>query len=125
MIDKLPPREREVLDALFARGEATAAELHAALDDPPSYSAVRSMLSRLERKGFVAHRVSEQRYIYSAALPGKKAAKTALRQVIQSFFRGSAVSAATALISMSDELSADELRQLREAIAKAPKERAK
>lgn len=125
MIDKLPPRERQVFDALFTRGEATAAELCAAMDDPPSNSATRIMLSRLERKGFVTHRVEEGKYVYSPALPEPAVKQTAVRQFIDTFFRGSPIGAAAALIGMSERIADEELEQLEAAIAKARKERGK
>ena len=62
MLEKLPPRERQLVDALYANGEASAAELRQALPDPLSDSAVRAMLSRLERKGYVRRRVDEKRH---------------------------------------------------------------
>lgn len=123
MIDKLPPRERQVFDALFARGEATASELCASMADPPSNSAARMMLSRLERKGYVVHRVEGGRYIYAPALPEKAVKQRAVRHFIDTFFRGSPIGAAAALIGMSGEVADEELEQLEAAVAKARKER--
>lgn len=123
MIDRLPPRERQVFDALYAQGEATAAELCGRMDNPPSNSAVRIMLSRLERKGFVTHRTEEGKYVYSPALPDPAVKQTAVRQFIDTFFRGSPVGAAAALIGMSEKIGDADLEQLEAAIAKARKER--
>jgi predicted transcriptional regulator len=123
LIDKLPPRERQVFEALFARGEATAADLQSFMADAPSNSAVRIMLSRLERKGFVTHRVEGGRYVYAAALPDPKVRQTAVRQFVDTFFRGSPIGAAAALIGMSKQIEPDELEQLEAAIANARKER--
>lgn len=122
MIDKLPPRERQVFDALFASGEATAAELQARIPDPPSNSAIRIMLTRLEKKGFVAHRVENQAYVYTTAMPERSIRQAAVRQFIQTFFGGSPVGAAAALIGMSEVVAPAELDQLEAAIAKARKE---
>jgi predicted transcriptional regulator len=122
VIDKLPPRERQVFDALYAKGEATAAEIQADMTDPPSNSAVRIMLSRLEKKGFVTHRVYDQKFVYSTALPERNVRQTAVRHFIRTFFGGSPVGAAAALIGMSETLSREELDQLEEAIAKARRE---
>lgn len=112
MLDTLPPRERQIIDALYARGEATAAEVRDALSDPPSYSAIRSMLARLERKGFVRHRVVEQRYLYSPAVSDDAVATPLLKQLVNTFFNGSAVSAATALLGMAKRADPKELDEL-------------
>ena len=123
MLDKLPPRERQVFGALYARGEATAAELCASMDDPPSNSAARVMLSRLERKGFVTHRLQDGKFVYAPALPEPAVKQTAVRQFIDTFFRGSPIGAAAALIGMSEKVEEEDLQQLEAAIAKARKER--
>ena len=125
MIEKLPPRERQLFDALYAHGEATAAELEALIPDPPSNSAIRAMLSRLEKKGFVARRLDDQKYVYSTALPERKVRQSALRHIIQTFFNGSPAGAATALLGMSDRIEAHELDQLEQLIARAREEHSK
>lgn len=118
MIEKLPPRERELFDALYGGGEASAAELESRLADPPSNSAIRAMLSRLERKGFVTHRTVEQKYVYSAALPERKVRQSALRQLVGTFFNGSPVSAATAMLGLSEKVDPAELDELERMIAR-------
>jgi predicted transcriptional regulator len=123
LIDKLPPRERQVFDALFAQGEASAAELCASMTDPPSNSAARVMLSRLERKGFVTHRAEDGKYVYATALPANTVKQTAVRQFVDTFFRGSPIGAAAALIGMSENIEDKELEQLEAAVAKARMER--
>ena len=125
LIEKLPPRERQVFDALYAQGEATAAELESLIPDPPSNSAIRIMLSRLEKKGFVTHRVEDQRYIYSPALPERHVRQSAVRHFIQTFFHGSPIGAAAALIGMSEKIDPEELDQLEQALAKARQEQTK
>ena len=125
MIDKLPPRERQVFEALYAQGEATAAEIQARIPDPPSNSAVRIMLGRLEKKGFVSHRIDDQTYIYSTAVPEPKLRQTAVRQFIETFFKGSPASAAAALIGMSERIEPEELDTLEAMIAKARREQGK
>ena len=125
MIEKLPPRERQVFDALYATGEATAAEIRARIPDPPSNSAIRIMLSRLEKKGFVTHRVEDQKFVYSTALPEPNVRQSAVRHFIQTFFGGSPVGAAAALIGMSEPIGPEELDQLEEAIARARREDAR
>ena len=122
MIEKLPPRERQIVDALYGLGEGTAAEIRERMPDAPSYSAVRSMLVRLEAKGFVTHREEEQRYVYAPVLAKAKAEQTALQQVVRAFFGGSPARAATALLGMSETPSASELDELEEMIARARRE---
>lgn len=125
MIEKLPPRERQVFDALYAHGEATAAEIETLIPDPPGNSAIRAMLSRLEKKGFVARRMVDQKYVYSTAVPERKVKQSALSHLIQTFFNGSPAGAATALLGMSDKIAPHELDALEELIAKARKEKAR
>jgi len=123
LIDRLPPRERQVFDALYARGEASAAELCASMEDPPSNSAARIMLSRLERKGFVTHRLEDGKFVYAPAVPEPAVKQTAVRQFIHTFFRGSPIGAAAALIGMTEKIEEEDLQQLEAAIAKAREER--
>ena len=122
MIEKLPPRERELFDALYGAGEASAAELESRLSDPPGNSAIRAMLARLEKKGFVTHRVVDQKYVYTTALPDRKVRQSALRHLVGTFFNGSPVSAATAMLGMSEKIDACELDELERMIAKARRE---
>lgn len=122
MIEKLPPRERQIVDVLYSLGEATAAEIRDRLESPPSYSAVRAMLARLEIKGWVRHREEEQRYVYAPVLAKAKVEQTALMQVVRTFFSNSPAQAATALLGMSETLSRSELDALEQMIAKARKE---
>lgn len=122
MIEKLPARERQVFDALYVRGEATAAQLCESMDNPPSNSAMRIMLSRLEKKGFVSHRKVDQAYVYAPALPDRKIRQTAVRHFLNTFFGGSPVGAAAALIGMSERVDPAELDELERAIERARKE---
>jgi predicted transcriptional regulator len=122
MLEKLPPRERQIVDILYARGEATAAEVRDALPNPPSYSAVRAILARLESKGFATHREVEQRYVYAPAVPQAKARKSALGQLVGTFFNGSPIGAATALLGMTAKVDPKELDALQAAIERVRKE---
>jgi predicted transcriptional regulator len=119
MIDSLPRREREIFEILCSAGEASAADVRRAMSDPPSHSAVRTMLSRLEAKGLVGHRSEQQTYIYKPALKPAKVRESALRQMVRTFFDGSAASAATALLGLSRDIDADELEALQRAIDEA------
>ena len=116
MIDSLPRREREIFEILCNAGEATAAEVRTAMDDPPSYSAVRTMLARLEAKGLVRHRAVDQAYVYKSVPQPAKVRESALKQMVKTFFDGSAASAATALLGLTKSLSPEEAEALRRAI---------
>jgi predicted transcriptional regulator len=112
----LSRRERQIVDILYAQGRATAAEVLAALPDPPSYSAVRAMLRILEDKGHVRHEQDGPRYVYLPTIGRDRAKKTALRHVLQTFFNGSAEQALSALLDESDtrlsDLELDRLARL-------------
>lgn len=106
---------------LFGLDEGASVEtVRARLTDPPSYSAVRAMLARLEAKGHVRHREEGLRYIYAATKPRGAAQRTALQKVVRVFFGGSPSRAASALLK-HDEWSKGELDELATEIDKARK----
>lgn len=119
MLNKLPPRERQIVELLYQRGAMAVADLCDALPDPLSGSAVRAMLKRLEDKGFVRRSESERGYLYSPTQSDAQASKNALSNVVKTFFNGSAVGAATALLGMSDRLNTNDLDELEAMIARA------
>ena len=119
MIESLPRREREIFEILLSVGEATAAEVRDKMADPPSYSAVRTLVGRLEAKGYVSHRTHEQSYVYKTVPQRAKVRDSALKQLVKTFFDGSAASAATALLGLTKSLEADELEALQRAIDEA------
>lgn len=119
MLNKLPPRERQIVDLLFEQGKMAVSDLCEALPDRLSGSAVRAMLKRLEDKGFVRRTESERGYLFSPTMSDEKASKSALGDVVKTFFNGSPASAATALLGMSDKLDTDELDELEAMIARA------
>ena len=119
MLSKLPPRERQIVDLLYVHGEMAVSDICEALPDQLSGSAVRAMLQRLERKGFVQREESERGFVYSPAVAENVARKSALSEVVRVFFNGSPAGAATALLGMSDRLDSKELDQLEQMIAKA------
>lgn len=119
MIDSLPRRERELFEILCSAGEATAADVRKAMKDPPSYSAVRTMLARLEAKGLVKHRAVDQAYVYKSVPQPAKIRESALKQMVKTFFDGSAANAATALLGLTKSLSPDEAEALQKAIRNA------
>lgn len=119
MIDSLPRRERELFEILCSAGEASAAELRARMADPPSHSAVRTMLGRLEAKGLVKHRSVDQTYVYKSVPQPAKVRESALQSLVKTFFDGSAASAATALLGLTKRLDPEELEALQRAIDEA------
>ncbi len=119
MLNKLPPRERQIVDLLFERGEMAVSDICEALPVQLSGSAVRAMLKRLEDKGYVNRAESERGYLFSPAVSQNAARKSALSEVVRVFFNGSPAGAATALLGMSDRLDADQLDELEQMIAKA------
>ena len=86
---ELSRRERQIMDVLFARGEATAAELGEAIADAPGNSAMRTLLKVLEEKGHVQHREVGRVYLYSPTVPLETARRSALRHLVNTFFEGS------------------------------------
>src|SRR5215475_5616050 len=119
----LSRRERQIMDAIYRRGQATAAEVLADLPDPPSYSAVRAMLRVLEEKGHLRHEQQGPRYVFLPTVPRDKARRSALRQLVQTFFDGSTEQAVAALLDLSSaKLSDDQLDRLSQLIDQARKE---
>jgi BlaI family transcriptional regulator, penicillinase repressor len=119
-IPALSRRERQVMDILFRRGEATVAEIMDDLPDPPTYSAVRSILRILVDKGHVTHREEGLRYVYLPAVSADHARDAALKHVIRTFFDGSSEQAIAAVLRMSDaKLSDAEIVRLQDRIRKA------
>ena len=122
---KLSRREREIIDVLYALGDsATAEEIREKLSDPPSYSAARAMLAKLEAKGVIKHRAEGLRYVYSPVTSRTTAQKNAVSQLMRVFFEGSASQAVTALLKQ-DSWSDDELERLRHEIDQVRKNRRK
>ena len=119
MLSKLPPRERQIVDILYQGGPLTAGDICDKLPDPLSGSAVRAMLKRLEDKGFVERSDSDRGYLYSPVVSETAARKSALSDIVKTFFNGSPAGAASALLGMSDKLSTDDLDGLEAMIAKA------
>jgi predicted transcriptional regulator len=122
-VEKLTRREREIMNALFAAGNrASAEDIRARLTNPPGYSAVRAMLVRLEKKGYIRHQEEGVRYMYSAIMSHTAARRAALRQYIRTFFGGSASQMMTALVRQ-EKWTEDELDALQSEIQRVRKER--
>lgn len=105
------------MDILFRKGKCTAEEVLEELPDPPSYSAVRALLSTLEQKELVTHAKDSRRYVYSAAVPEKQAKRTALKQLMATFFDDSPEKLVASLLDPKDQnLSKDEISRIRKLI---------
>jgi predicted transcriptional regulator len=117
---ELSRRERQIIDILYAQGRATAAEVQAALPDPPGYSAVRAMLRILEDKGHIRHEQDGPRYVYLPTVARDSAKRSAIRHMLRTFFNGSAEQAISALLDdSSTRLSDAELDRLAQLIDQA------
>ena len=121
----LSRREREIMEVLFRRKEATAVQVAEGLADPPSNSAIRTHLRILEEKGHIRHRQDKLTYVFIPIEAPEKASRSALTQVVRTFFEGSLTKAVAALVDNDAEsLSKADLNHL-ESIIKAAKSKAK
>ena len=119
----LSRRERQIVDILYRRGRATAADVMEDLSGDPSYSTVRTQLRVLEEKRHVRHETDGLRYVYIPAVPRRTVRRFALRHLVDTFFDGSVEQAVAALLGgESARLSEKELERIAELIAKARKE---
>jgi predicted transcriptional regulator len=119
---KLSRRERQIMDVVYARGEATATDVLAGLSDPPTRSAVRALLRILEAKGHLEHRKAGREFVYRPTRPRAQAGRSALRRVLSTFFEGSLEKALAAhLSSPSARLTPEEVRRLSHLIEQAEK----
>ena len=119
--ENLSRRERQIMDVVYARGEVSAADVHAALPDPPSRTAVRTLLRILEDKGHVQHRRDGLRYLYRPSRPRGPAGRSAFRRVLDTFFDGSLANAVAAHLGDATDLSPAELARLAALINQARK----
>jgi predicted transcriptional regulator len=118
--EDLSRRERQVMEILHRRGESTVAEIMQALPDPPTYSAVRSILRILGEKKLIAHKEDGPRYVYFPSRPTDKARDDVLAHVVRTYFAGSTEQAVTALLRLSDaDVDDADLARLREKIRRA------
>jgi predicted transcriptional regulator len=121
MTSALGKRERQIMEIVYRRGRATAAEVLADLPDAPSYSSVRGMLRHLEGKGYVRHKRDGIRYVYLPTSPKKEVRASALSHVVRTFFDDS-VSTAVAALLESKPLTQDEYERLSRLLNDAPRE---
>ncbi|NUP54243.1 MAG: BlaI/MecI/CopY family transcriptional regulator [Gemmatimonadaceae bacterium] len=116
----LSRRERQVMDILHRRGEATVAEIMEELPDPPTYSAVRSVLRILGEKDLIRYKEDGPRYVYYPAQDTETARDDMLAHVVRTYFGGAPEQAVTALLRMSDvDMSDSDVERLRERIRRA------
>ena len=116
----LSRRERQVMDILYRRNEATVTEIMGDLPDPPTYSAVRSILRILGEKNLIHHKEDGPRYVYFPAKDSEKASEDMLAHVVRTYFAGSPEQAVTALLRMSDvDIEDTEVKRLRDTIRRA------
>jgi BlaI family penicillinase repressor len=113
----LSRRERQIMDVLIARGRASAAEVRAAMPDPPSYSAVRATLRIMEEKGHIRHEQEGASYMYVPKIAPARAKRSALRHLIETFFNGSPEQLVAALLDGKPDN--DELDRIAAAIDRA------
>ena len=119
----LSRRERQIMDILYQRGRASAGEIHQALPDAPTYSAVRAKLRVLEQKGHARHEEESLRYVYLPTMARETARKSALRHLISTFFEGSVEQAVAALLDLSAaKLRDEDLNRIQRMIDQARKE---
>lgn len=117
---QLSRRERQVMDILYRRGRATAQEVMDELPDPPTYSAVRALLATLLTKGLVKHSKESRRYVFSPAVPEQRAKRSALRQLLTTFFEGKPENLVASLLDPADQkLSTSEIERIRKLIGRS------
>jgi BlaI family transcriptional regulator, penicillinase repressor len=119
---RLSRRERQIMEVVYARTEAAASEITAAIDDAPSHTAVRTLLGILERKGHLVHRKRGREFIYRATRPRGAVARSALRQLLATFFDNSVERAlASYMTDPKTKLSDDDFGRLEQLIAQTRK----
>lgn len=122
-LPQLSRRERQIMDVIYARGQATAGDIQSAMDDAPSYSTVRTLLRVLKDKGHVQQHTDGPRYVYSPTVSPGRAKRSALQRIVSTFFAGSGEAALVTLFDMhSARLSAEELDRL-ESLIQAAREK--
>ena len=119
----LSKRERQVMEVVYRKKEVSAKDVWKEIPDFPSYSAVRSVLTILEEKGFLTHNLEGKKYVYSPTIAHKKAMHSAVKQLISTYFDNSLEKAVTAMLEIhNNDMTEDDLRRLADAIARARKE---
>lgn len=123
---RLSRRERQIMEIIYQLGKASVADVIEEMDAPPSYSAIRTIMNLMVDKGFLKINTKGKKYIYAPALPRDKASRSALNNLLQTFFSGSVAQAVVSLINLhKDNLSAEDLDRLARLIEKAKTEESK
>ena len=116
----LSRRERQIMDIVYQLAEVSAQDVMQRLPDPPSYSAVRAMLRKLEDKGHIMHREEGAKYVYYPVVDHEQASRNAITRLVRTFYDGSAAQAVNALLGMSvNDISREELEEIEHMIAVA------
>ena len=118
----LSRRERQIMEAVYARGQASVTEVLDGLPDPPSYSAVRAILNMLTAKGHLRRKKEGKKFLYVPTAPRDKVRRSALRRLLATFFEGSATQAMASLLD-EESLNEEELEGLARLIEKNRKAR--
>jgi predicted transcriptional regulator len=119
----LSRRERQIMDIIYARGEASVTEVHQAMGNRPSYSAVRALMGILEGKGHLRHKSVGNKYIYLPTRSRQAVSRSAIRRLLETFFDGSAAQAATAILEAAEtKPTGEELDRLSQLIEQARKD---
>jgi predicted transcriptional regulator len=119
----LGARERQIMEVVYQRGEASVADVLGAIPDPPSYSAVRTMMRLLEEKGHLRHKEAGRKFVYMPVVAPERARRSAVRNLLATFFDGSVTNAVASLIDIEKgKLSDDDLDRLAKLIDRAKKE---
>jgi predicted transcriptional regulator len=120
---ELTKRERQIMEIIYKKNSASAAEIHEEMANPPGYSTVRSILTILENKGLLVHKKSSKKYIYSPTIPRKRAMLSAVKQLLKTYFNDSLQEAVEAMIEIDRENLAElDLDRLTRLIETARKE---
>jgi BlaI family transcriptional regulator, penicillinase repressor len=119
----LSRRERQIMDVLFQRGKATAAEVQEGIPNAPGYSAVRAMLRTLEEKGIITHEEDGRAYVYRPTIARDQARRSAVKHLLTTFFAGSTEQAVAALLDVNkSKLSDEQLDRLAAMVEEAKRE---
>jgi predicted transcriptional regulator len=122
-LNSLSRRERQMMDIVYRMGRATAVEVRDAMQDPPSYSAVRATLRILEDKDLLRHAFDGKRYVYTPRVTRTRAVQGAIDHLVNTFFEGSALNAVMTLLEQPGvEISTDEYKRMAELIGRARRE---
>ena len=122
---QLAKRERQVMDIIYRAGQATAAEVQAAMPDPPTYSTVRALLRVLEEKGHLRHALQGLRYVFIPTVPAEKSRRSALAALVRTFFANSPEQVVATLLETSTKLTPEQFDRLAALIERAREEERK